>query len=107
MPIANVRAEVVLVDDLGHVADDLGGGGDRRTTPWLEAIAERMQVAVRSDARVAMGEPRTAEAFLRVQDDEACSGALLREVKGAADARDSRSNDEDVEVLGPQWGGLG
>ena len=99
MPIADVRAEIVLVDDFAHVAQDLGCRRDRRAGPRLEAIAEGVEIAVGPDARIAVGEPGAAEAFLRFEDDEARPGTLLGEVIGTADPGDSRPDDHDVEVL--------
>ena len=107
VPVADVRAEVVLVDDLAHVGEDLRGRRDRRAGPGLEAIAEGVEVAVGADARIAMGDPRAAEAFLRLEDDEARAGALLGEVIGATDAGNSGADDQDVEVLGLLRGCLG
>ena len=39
--VADVRLEVVLVDDLAEVLEDLLGGGDRRAEPRLEAGSRR------------------------------------------------------------------
>ena len=100
VPVADVPAEVVLLDDLAHVLEDLGGGRDRRAGPGLEAVAEGVEVAVRPDARVAVGEPGAAEAVLDLEDDEAGPGALLREVVGPTDAGDARADDQHVDVLG-------
>ena len=105
--IADVAAEIVLLDHLAHVAHDLGGRRDRSAAPWLEAIAEGVQVAVGTDARIAMGEPRAAEARLRFQDDEPRPGALLRQVVGTPDTGDTCPDDQDVEVLGFCRGSLG
>src|SRR5690242_4363704 len=85
VPIADVRTEVVFSDDFAHVAQNLGCGCDRRTGPGLEAIAESIEIAVGPDARVAVGEPGAAEAFLSFQHDEARPGTLLGEVIGASD----------------------
>ena len=101
VPVANMRAEVVLVDDLAHVAQDLRCRRDRRAGPGLEAIAEGVEVAVRADARIFVRDPGAAEAFLRFEHDEAGAGALLGEVIGAAHARDAGADDQDVEMLGP------
>ena len=101
MPVADMRAEVVLVDDFAHVAQDLRCRRDRRAGPGLEAIAEGIEVAVGADARIAVGEPRAAEVFQRFENDEARAGALLGEVIGAAHAGDAGADDQNVEVLGP------
>ena len=67
VPVADMPAEVVLVDDLAHVVQDLGCGRDRRAGPGLEAIAEGVEVAVRADARIAVRDPGAAEALLRFE----------------------------------------
>jgi hypothetical protein len=53
-----------LDEDLSELRNQLldGRGCDRRTGPRLEAIPERIEVAVGSDARVAVGKPRAANA---------------------------------------------
>src|SRR5208283_5729896 len=96
VPIADVRSEIVLLDHLTDVAQDLARRGDRRTRPWLEAIAEGVQVAVGADARVAVREPRAAETFLRFEHQKARPGTLPGQVIGGADPRDSRADDQDV-----------
>jgi hypothetical protein len=53
--ISDVRAEMVLVDDLAHVPEDLGRRRDRRAGPRLEAIAEGIQIAVGADAGILVG----------------------------------------------------
>ena len=62
--VANMRPEVVLVDDFAHVCEDFCGGRDRRGGPGLEAVAEGVEVAVRADARIFVGNPGAAEGFL-------------------------------------------
>src|SRR5205085_3680165 len=98
--ITDVAAEIVLVDDFAHVVEDLGSRGDWCTGPWLEAIAESIKVAIRPDAGIAVGEPGTTEAFLRLEDDKARPAALLGEVIRTTDPGDSRPNDHDIEMLG-------
>src|SRR5439155_20773359 len=100
--IADVAGEIVLVDDLAHIAEDLGRGRDRRAGPRLEAIAEGVEIAVGADARIAVGRPRAAKALLFFEDDKAGSGALPGQVIGAADPGDPRPDDHDVEVLARQ-----
>src|SRR5665213_1264727 len=107
VPIPDVRTETVLVDDLAHIVQDLGGRRDRRTGPWLEAIAKRIQVAIGSDSRIAMGQPGAPEAFLRFEHDEAHPRGLLGQVIRPADPGDASPDDDDVEVLGLQWRGSG
>src|SRR5437879_13024581 len=61
--IADMAREIVLVDDLAHIAEDLGRGRDRRAGPRLEAIAEGIEIAVGADAGIAVGTPRAANAL--------------------------------------------
>src|SRR5439155_23138601 len=80
---------------------------DRRARPRLEAIAEGVKVAIGSGARVAMSEPRAAEAFLRFEYDKARAGALLGEMIGAANPGDPGPDDHDVEMLSLRRCGFG
>ena len=100
VPVADMRAEVVLVDDLAHVFQDFRCRRDRRGGPGLEAVAEGVEVAVGADARIVVRDPGAAEAFLRFEHDEAGAGALVGEVVGAAHAGDAGADDQDVEMLG-------
>jgi hypothetical protein len=44
--VADVRAEVVLLDDLVEVVENLAPCGDGRAAPWLPSVAVREEVAV-------------------------------------------------------------
>ena len=98
--VADTAAEVVLVDDLAHVLQDLGRGGDGCAGPGLEAVAEGVEITIGADAREAVGDPGASEARLRLEDDEAGARTLLCQVVGAADAGDAGADDQHVEVLG-------
>ena len=99
VPIADVRAQSVFLDDLAHVAENLRGGRDRSAGPGLEPIAEGMQVAVGADAGIAVGAPGSAKAVLRLEDDETCPRALRGQMIGGADPGDTGARDNDVEML--------
>ena len=99
MLVADMGGEIVLRDHFAHVAEDFLGRRDRCAGPGLETIAERVQVAVGPDAGVFVGQPCAPETR-QFQDDEACSGALRRQMIGATDAGDTGARDQDVEVLG-------
>ncbi len=86
MAVADMGAEIVLVDHFAEVLEDLIGRGDRHTGPRLEAVAEGVEVAVGANARVAVHPPGAAEAIEPLQHYEACAGALFRQVVGPADA---------------------
>jgi hypothetical protein len=105
--IANVSVEAVIVDDLTQIGENLLGGRYRFAEPWLEAIAEGVEVAVRSDSGIAVGDPGAAEAVLGFEDHEARARALGLEVKGGADARDSGADDRHIEMLSRLGFGIG
>ena len=98
--IADVAGEIVFLDHLAHVFQDFGGARDRRAGPWLEAVAEGMEVAVGADAGITVGAPGAAERLLRFERDESRSRALRREMIGRADAGDAGARDQHVEMLG-------
>src|SRR6185437_9170741 len=100
MPVADMRAEAVFLDDLTHVFQDLGGRRDGRAGPGLEAIAEGVEVAVRPDARIFVRDPGAAEALLRFQHDEAGARALGGEVVGPTHTGDAGADDQDIEMFG-------
>jgi hypothetical protein len=82
--IADAGGEAVLLDDLAHILPDFRGGGDRRAGPRLEPVAERMQVAVGTDAGIAVGQPGAAKAVLRLQDDKTRPRTLRGQMIGRA-----------------------
>src|ERR1700689_4302436 len=98
--VADVLAEVVLVDDLVKVGEDLLARCDRRAAPPLEPVAVGEQVAVGAHAGVLMGPPGSAPVVLGVQDDEGPVGKLVPQVMRGADAGDAGADDEDVDVAG-------
>ena len=99
MVVADAAGEVVLLDHLAHVGEDLVGSGDRLAAPRLELVAEGVQVAVGTDARVRVRDPRPAETGLGVEHRERRVGQASRQVDGGADAGDARAHDQDIEVL--------
>ena len=98
--VADMAREVVLLDHLAHVGQDFLRRRDRLAGPRLEAIAEGVEVAVRADAGIAMGEPGAAEALLRLQHHEAGARELVGQVIGATDARDAGADDQHVDMVG-------
>ncbi|MEY9462289.1 hypothetical protein ABH973_002702 [Bradyrhizobium ottawaense] len=104
MLVADVPCDIVVVDHLVHVGEDFFGGRDRRAYPGLEAIAERMEIAVRADAGITMRAPGAAERRLRLQDDIARARKLLLDVIGAADAGDAGADDQHVEMFRSLFG---
>src|SRR4051812_28931782 len=80
-----MRREPVIVDDLAHIAQDLGGGCYRRAGPRLEAIAEGIEVAIGAYPGIAMRDPGAAEGILRFERDKARAGALFCQMVGGAE----------------------
>src|SRR5207302_9583902 len=95
-----MRREPVIVDDLAHMAQDLGGGCDRRASPRLEAIAEGIEVTIGAYPGIAMRDPGAAEGILRFERDKARAGALFCQMVGGADAGNAGPDDQHVKVLG-------
>jgi len=98
--VADVLAEVVLVDDLVEVGEDLLARRDRRAAPRLEPVAVGEQVAVGAHARVPVGPPGSAPVVLGVQDDEGPVGEPVPQVVRGADTGDPSADDEDIDVTG-------
>ena len=98
--VADVAGEIVLLDHVAHIFEDLGRTCDRRRGPRLEAVAERMQVAVGPDARIAVRAPGAAKGLLGFKCDETRARTLRREMIGRTDAGDAGTRDQHVEMLG-------
>ena len=99
---SDLLIDAVLRRCLPDVAQDLRTVGDRvLALPRLELEAERVQVGVRSDARVAKQVPGAAGRAARLEDREAPLGVLLLQVVGAADARDPGADDQYVDMFTP------
>lgn len=94
--------QVVLFDDLAHVGLDLVRGSDRLALPGLEAIAERVEVAVGADARILVGQPGPPKPSWRLQFDGTISIWWWR-MSSAANARNAGADDDDIEMLGLLW----
>src|SRR3954447_22279233 len=65
----------------------------------LERGAKRVKIAIRADARIAVGQPGAAKAPLRFENDEARAGELRLQVVGAANSGNAGPDDKDVEML--------
>ena len=99
MLVANVFGEIVVLDHLVHVGADFGGGRDRRPDPWLEAVAESMQIGIGADARIFVGPPGAAKGLLHLEDHEARAWHLGAQMPGAADAGNAGADDQHVEMF--------
>src|SRR5579864_6412433 len=100
MLVANVRRQVVFGDYLSHVLQNFVGGCDGWTDPGLEAITERVEIAVGTNARIAVHEPSATETFQSFQDDEAMTLALCGHMVRPTDAGDPCSDDQHIKMLG-------
>ena len=99
MLVADAPLEPVLGDHLAHVTPDFLGRRDRRASPGLEAIAERVEVAIRPDPGIFMGIPCSAIALLRLQHQEPCPRHGVLQVISGTDARYPGPDDQDIDVL--------
>ena len=97
--VADVRREAGVVDHLAHVLEDLASGSDGSARPGLEAVTERVEVAVAAHPRVLVRQPGTAEVLECLQDDETALRHPLCQVVRGADTRDTGTHDQHVEVL--------
>ena len=84
MAIANVSIEAIVIDDFAEIGENLRSGRDRLADPWLEAVAERVEVAVQPDAGIAVGDPGAPKTVLGFEDHEAHRRTLGLEVVGGA-----------------------
>src|SRR6266849_6083944 len=98
--VADVGGEGVFLDDFAHIAQNLRSGRDRGAGPRLEPVAEGMQVAVGPDAGIAVGQPGSAKAVLRLQDNETCPRTLLGQMVGRAHPGNAGARDDNIEMLG-------
>ena len=99
LAVTNMLIEIVLGDDLAHVVENFFRRGDGRPGPGFEAIAEGVEIAVGTDAWIAMGNPGATKAGLILQHDEALVGGLRLQVIGTADARDAGAHNDHIEML--------
>src|SRR6185436_18492764 len=83
-----------VVEDRRAVGNCLGG------TPRLEAVAERVHVAVGANARVAEEIPGAAHRRATFEDEVALARASLVKVDGGPDAGKAGAYDDHVKVFG-------
>jgi hypothetical protein len=74
-------------------------GNRLRQRPRLEAVAKRVHVAVRADARIAEQIPGAADVRSPLEDDDAARRALAPQMHGSADTGDSGADDNDFKML--------
>ena len=104
--VADVLAEIILLDHFAHIGTDLFRRRDRRAGPRLETIAKRVEVGVRPDARIFVPEPCAAKAFQLFQHRIALPRALRFHVIRRTDAGNPGSRNEHIEVFYFALGGL-
>jgi hypothetical protein len=99
VPIADVAGKIVLLDHFAHIFEDFGGAGDRRRGPWLEAIAEGVQVTIAADAGIAVGAPGAAKGVLCFERDKARAWTLRGQMIGRTHSGYAGARDHHVEML--------
>ena len=100
MPELDPAPKVEAVDGLVEVVEDELALSDRLLmSPRGEAKAERMHIAVASDPGISKQIPRSAKIRPLLEDRECSIWAFGREIVRRTDARDSGTNDDDVECL--------
>ena len=102
---ADMAAQVVLVGDPVDVVEDRRPVGDcLGLGPRLERITKRVHVAVGPDPGVAEQIPRPANRGPAFEDCKAFARSETGQMPSGPDARNSRSDDQHVEV-GGRFGG--
>src|SRR5688572_15522755 len=100
MSEADLLIDAVRRRGLPQILEDRRPVGDRlRLRPRLERVAERVHVGVGADAGIAEQVPGAAEVRAAFEDGVGPVRAALLQVAAGADAGNSGTDDEDVEVL--------
>src|SRR5206468_2864717 len=100
VPEVHVPSEVVLGNRLVQVVKDLVAVGDRVLAgPRLELEAERVQIGVRPDARIAEQVPGPTDRVATIDDREGPTRLLLPQVMAQADTGDAGAHDQHVDVV--------
>ena len=101
VPEADLLLDPVIVRGVADVVEDRGAVGDRLgALPGPEAVAQRVHVGVRADARVAEQVPGTADRIARLENRECLTGTALAQLTCRADAGEACTEDQHIEVLG-------
>src|SRR6185437_7011240 len=97
---ADVPVDAVLGRGLADIGADGGAVGDRLgLDPGFEAVAERVHVRIRADARIAEQIPGAAYRVTPFEDGEALARALGLQVIGGADAAQPGAHDDHFEMF--------
>ena len=102
--IADMGAEIAVLDDLVHVPENLVAAGDGRADPGFVPVAEGVEIGVRPDARIAVHVPGASERIVSLEDHELLLRKRCLQMVSRADARDASANDEHIEMLGLRLG---
>ena len=97
--IADMLGQTGFLDHFAHVFEDLFPARNRWADPWLEAVAEGVEIGVRADARIAVHVPGAAKALIGLEHHEFLLRRLRLEVIGRADAGNARAGDQHIEML--------
>ena len=96
---ADVLADTAFIHDPVEVIEDRGRIGDALfMPPGFEIEAQRVHVAVRADAGIAEQIPRPAKIVAPLDDGIGVVRGLHFHVRGHADAGNSGTDDQHVEI---------
>src|SRR5665213_546632 len=100
MAEADVAVDPVLCRGLADVLADRVPVGDRLVAgPRLERVAERVQIGVRADTRIAEQVPGAAEVVAGLENRVALGRMCGLQVVRGADTGDAGSDDQHVEMV--------
>ena len=103
--VADVLVDAVLARGVADVVEDRLAVGERHVAaPRPEAVAEGVHVGVGPHAGVAEQVPGAAAGLAALEHGVRRPGQVLGQVGRRADARQSRPDDQHVDVLGPGHG---
>ena len=98
VPVTDMLTDVIFFDDLAHIGEDGLGAGNGYPCPRFESIAEGVEVRVRADTRVFVSLPGTTEGVFHFEDAVALIGALLLQMIGFTDPRNSCANNQHIKI---------
>src|SRR5262249_13696788 len=100
VPVADVVGHPELGGRLLHVTENRGTVGDcLRVAPGLEAVSQRVHVAVRTHARIAKQVPGATHRRATFEDDVAFPRAHAMQVHGGPNPGEAGANDQHVVVV--------
>ncbi len=103
MPIADLVCDPEVIDRFIEIVQNFRSGRNRLTLPGFEFVAKGIEVAVGPNPRKSKQIPCPAKGFTPLQDDKRFVGAALPQVTGPTDTGDTRSDDQDIDMLMPHY----